>query len=193
MPQNLLPSGGELQLFENCFAKEESDHFLQKLTTEIHWKHEPIKMFGRSVMQPRLTAMYGEPGVHYAYSGIDMQAAPWTDTLKAILLKVSSLANATFNIALLNLYRDGNDSMGWHRDNERSLGKHPTIASVSLGATRDFQVRRYKEKDNLMTLPLSHGSTLLMKGDMQSLWEHQVPKTKKQVAARINITFRNVE
>ena len=159
---------------------------------EIHWKQEPIILFGRSIMQPRLTAMYGEPGVHYAYSGIDMQATPWTDTLKTILQKVSSLTDASFNIALLNLYRDGNDSMGWHRDNEKSMGGHPAIASVSLGATRDFQIRRYKEKGSVITLPLSHGSIVLMKGEMQNYWEHQVPKTKKQVSARVNITFRKV-
>lgn len=179
-------------LFESCFNKEESDFYFQKLQSEIQWKHEPIQLFGKPIMQPRLTAMYGEEGVHYAYSGIDMPATLWTETLKTILQRVSSLSQVSFNIALLNLYRNGQDSVGWHRDNEKGLGKYPTIASVSFGATRDFQIRTYKEKDNQLTFPLSHGSLVVMKGDMQNVWAHQVPKTRKPVGARINITFRLV-
>jgi alkylated DNA repair dioxygenase AlkB len=113
MPQNLLPFGGEMLLFENCFTQEESDYYFQTLQSEINWKHEPIIFFGKEVMQPRLTAMYGEDGVHYAYSGIDMPTTLWTDTLKTILQRVSSVSQAAFNIALLNLYRDGNDSVSW--------------------------------------------------------------------------------
>jgi alkylated DNA repair dioxygenase AlkB len=136
--------------------------------------------------------MFGEEGTHYAYSGINMPATPWTRELKQIQEKLQATTGALFNIALLNLYRDGNDKVGWHRDNENGMGSTPTIASVSFGETRDFQVREYATRSSKITFPLSHGSMVLMKGQMQNIWSHQVPKTAKKVGPRINITFRYV-
>lgn len=191
-PQNLLPFGGEMFYFPHFFTKEESDYFFHVLQAEIAWKHDPIKFYGKMIMQPRLTAMYGDEGEHYAYSGINMPALLWTDTLRVIKHRVEEISETKFNIALLNLYRDNKDSVSWHRDHEKGMGKYPTIASVSLGATRTFQVRTYKEKENKLNFALSHGSLVLMKGDMQNIWEHQVPKSTKETGARINITFRYV-
>lgn len=188
---NLLPFSGEMFLYENFFTKEESNQYFDILLHEIAWQQDDIKVWNKIHKQPRLTAMYGNAGAHYAYSGIDMPATPWTNALKLIKDKVEGATGAIYNIALLNLYRDGNDKVGWHRDNEKGMGKTPTIASVSFGATRNFQVKVYNTvSQNKMTFPLSHGSLVLMKGEMQNVWSHQVPKTSKKVEARINITFR---
>lgn len=192
-PINLLPFDGEMYLYDDFFSTAESDYYYQKLLAEIEWKHEDIKLFGKPVKQPRLTAMYGEIGTHYAYSGIDMPALQWTDTLKEILEKVRNATQANYNIALLNQYRNEADGVGWHRDHEKGMGATPTIASISFGETRDFEVRRYKTHDNKIVVPLSHGSLILMRGDMQRNWEHRVPqKPNKKLQTRINITFRYV-
>ncbi len=189
---NLLPFGGELYYFKSIFYELESQMFFDDLITSIKWKQEPIKMFGKSIMQPRLTALYGNEGVSYGYSGIRMPATNWTDSLLLIKNRVEHLTRCSFNVALLNRYRDHNDSMGWHRDNEKELGRQPVIASVSFGAGRAFQIRPYKSKATPVTLQLDNGSLLLMKGDMQTNWEHQLPKTRLVSSTRVNITFRNV-
>lgn len=143
-------------------------------------------------MQPRLTAWYADAGKTYSYSGITMPGTEWTKTLLQIKTAVEKTSGVSFNSALLNLYRNGQDSMGWHRDNEKELGLNPVIASLSFGAERIFQLREYASKSNLKSLSLSHGSFLLMRGETQPYWEHRVPKTNKVHATRINITFRRV-
>lgn len=187
---NILPFNGEVLFFPNAFNLAESNAFLHSLIQEVPWKQEPITMFGRQVMQPRLTAWYGDVGKSYSYSGITMQPLAWTDTLLQVKNTVTNIAGVSFNSALLNYYRDGNDSMGWHRDNEKELGKNPVIASVSFGAARKFQLRRYSDKAGLTNIVLSHGSLLLMRGETQHYWEHQLPKVKGSTGGRINITFR---
>jgi alkylated DNA repair dioxygenase AlkB len=187
---NLLPHKGEAYLYPHHFSKELSDGYYKALLDEVNWKHEPIKLFGKEVMQPRLTAWYADSGKSYSYSGISMQGNEWTNTLLQIKKSIEELSQVTFNSALLNLYRDGQDSMGWHRDNEKELGLHPTIGSVSFGASRKFQLREYHTKDNLRTIDLDHGSFLFMCGETQPNWEHRVPKTTKVNSPRINITFR---
>lgn len=189
-PTNILPFGGEAVLYDNFYNKEESDHIYNHLLTHTQWNQEPIKMFGKMVMQPRLTACYGDKSV--AYSGITMAVHPWTDLLLEIKTKVEQTAKASFNSVLLNYYRDGNDSMGWHRDNERELGMQPMIASVSFGATRKFQMRTYADKSGIISVNLPHGSLLLMQGESQHIWEHSLPKTK-QAAGRINLTYRSIK
>ena len=186
-PTNILPFGGEAILHESLFSKEESDGFYNHLVATINWKQEPIKMFGKMVMQPRLTACYGEKSV--AYSGITMEVHSWTAQLLAIKHRVEHTAGITFNSVLLNYYRDGNDSMGWHRDNERELGARPVIASVSFGAPRKFMLRTYKDKGDVVSIILTPGSLLLMGGESQHIWEHSLPKTK-HAGGRINLTFR---
>lgn len=191
--ENLLPHKGEAYFYPAFFDKTESDVLFQSLLTQVNWKQEPIRIFGKEVMQPRLTAWFAEEGKSYSYSGITMEAYPWNEALRKIKSKVEKEADVKFNSALLNLYRDGRDSMGWHRDNEKELGVNPVIASVSFGAMRTFQLREYQTKSNLRSIPLAHGSMLLMRGETQPYWEHQVPKTNKINAPRINITFRVVK
>jgi alkylated DNA repair dioxygenase AlkB len=187
---NLLPFDGEVYLLQHFFTPAESDVFLEQLIHQVAWKQEPIKMFGKLIMQPRLTAWYGDLDKTYRYSGITMTPLPWSDTLLTLKNKINAFAGTSFTSALLNYYRDGKDSMGWHRDNEKELGLNPVIASVTFGAARNFQLRHYRDKKNLTNIMLTHGSLLLMRGTTQHYWEHQLPKTSKVIAARINITFR---
>ncbi len=188
--ENILPFDGEVYYYQDFFSQEVADRFFAQLKNEINWQQEAIKIFGKKVMQPRLTAWYGDEGKSYSYSGITMQPNKWTEPLLLIKQQVETVAPVCFNSALLNYYRHQKDSMGWHRDNEKELGIHPVIASVSLGAARKFQLRRYQKKDIIKSIELIHGSLLLMQGATQHYWEHQLPKTTRQTGERINITFR---
>ncbi len=188
--ENLLPVDGDALIFPAFFNMAASDIYLSALQQEIQWRHEPIRIFGKTVMQPRLTAWYGEAGKPYRYSGITMQPLPWTDQLLYVKQQVEAVSGVQFTSALLNRYRDGKDSMGWHRDNEKELGTNPVIGSVSFGAARKFQFRHYYNKQLTREIDLTHGSYLLMKGTTQHHWEHQLPKTGKVMSERINITFR---
>lgn len=190
--ENLLPYKGEVYYHQAFFSEAESQLFWAKLSREIAWKHEPIWMFGKQVMQPRLTALYGDPTKPYGYSGIEMQPVAWTDYLMKIKSAIEKEANEEFTHVLLNYYRNGADSMGWHRDNEKVLGPNPTIASVSFGASRSFQFRLYENKRLKKSIELENGSLLIMKGECQHAWEHQIPKTKKVLGGRINLTFRKL-
>jgi len=192
--ENMLPCQGEVLFFPDFIAQELADRYFNDLQTTVAWKQEPVKLFGREIMQPRLTAWYGDAGKSYSYSGITMQPQPWTGaSLPAIKKAADELAGVRFNSALLNLYRDGSDSMGWHRDNEKELGHNPVIASVSLGAARRFLLRNYADKKLTREIMLTHGSLLLMRGETQHYWEHSIPKTAKPTGRRINITFRTIQ
>jgi alkylated DNA repair dioxygenase AlkB len=187
---NLLPFRGEAIYFPSLFSQNESDTFFNHLASDIQWKQEPITIFGRQVLQPRLTAWYGDSGKSYSYSGITMQPHTWTGDLLQIKQRIEAVSATCFTSALLNYYRNGQDSMGWHRDNEKELGINPVIGSVSFGAARTFQLRNYADKSVIRSIELTHGSFLLMRGETQHFWEHRVPKTSKINTARINITFR---
>lgn len=191
-PVNLLPYDGSAILYHKFFNAEESAGYLQELQQHIAWRQEAIQLFGKPVMQPRLTAWYGDNDKAYSYSGITMQPLPWTRALHEIKEKIEKQSGHLFNSALLNLYRDGNDSMGWHRDNEKELGPDPVIASLSLGAKRMFRFRNYQDKKMVISVPLSSGSLLLMSGATQTHWQHQLPKNKEAMGIRINITFRHI-
>ena len=180
-------------MYPHFFTKEECCAYFKELQTGIDWKQESIKIFGREVMQPRLTAWYGNSDKSYTYSGLTMQPKPWTPTLIAIKRKIETVAKVQFTSALLNLYRDGKDSMGWHRDNEEELGFNPVIGSVSFGATRIFKLRLYENRSISKSVELGDGSFLLMRGETQHYWEHQVAKTSKPTNPRINITFRVIK
>jgi len=188
--ENLLPCNGEALFYPGFFSPSESDHYLIRMQEEIEWKQETIKLYGKELLQPRLTAFCGDTGKKYSYSGITMRPRKWTDSLLEIKRRIEMVAGVQFTSALLNFYRDGKDSMGWHRDNEKELGVNPVIGSVSFGATRTFQFRNYKEKKVAGSIELTHGSLLLMKGETQRHWEHQLPKMNKEIGKRINITFR---
>lgn len=162
----------------------------QQLSAELDWHQGDVKVFGRWHKIPRLQAWHGDPDIRYRYSGKTLQAVPWTPVLDNLRSELQKLGITT-NAVLANLYRDGNDKMGWHSDNEPELGEQPVIASVSLGAERDFLLRHRKLQDKFK-LTLKHGSLLVMCGDTQRYWQHSLPVRKKVSARRINLTFRRL-
>lgn len=189
---NLLPFLGEVYLHPDFFSPKEADFYFKLLQEGLVWQQEPIWMFGKQILQPRLTALYGDPKVPYGYSGISMHALPFTKELEIIKQRLEDFTQHEFTHVLCNYYRDGQDSMGWHRDNEAILGQNPKIASLTFGASRSFQMRPYTEKEPKLNFELSHGSLLLMAGSSQHHWEHQLPKMKKVQETRINLTFRKL-
>lgn len=190
MLEKLTMPDAEVYLDREFFTSAESDNLLADLTANIAWEQKAIQFMGKQVMQPRLIAWYGDAGKSYSYSGLTVHPLPWTPTLLNMKTRVESLANVTFNSVLLNQYRTGQDSVGWHSDGEPELGTNPVIASVSLGAARNFQFKHKSNPDLKLTIELTHGSLLLMRGTTQHFWKHQIPKTKKEVGPRINLTFR---
>lgn len=182
----------ELEYFPNFLNKEKADLLLEKLLKEVPWQQQNIKLFGKEIPQPRLTAFYAEQGISYTYSGLQLKPNSFSTELWDLKQKTQELSGFDFNTCLANLYRHGNDSMGWHADDEKVLGKNPVIASISLGCIRRFQFKHKTNKDLKESIELQHGSLLIMKGSMQHFWKHQLPKTKKEVAPRINLTFRKI-
>lgn len=196
MPLLPIPlPGAELSFDAEFLASAEAHKLLTELTETIPWKHEAIRLFGKDVLQPRLTAWHGDAGATYRYSGLQLTPQPWTPALQQLRERVEAAAGTRFNSVLLNLYRTGQDSMGWHADNEPELGPRPVIASVSLGAVRTF---RLKPRDPLLTphepvsLVLPSGSLLIMSGLTQQNWLHALPKTTRVPDPRLNLTFRLV-
>lgn len=190
--QNLLPKDGCTVLHPHFLEKAVSDKLFLQLKESVVWRSEEIKIFGRWIMQPRLTAWYGDEGKTYRYSGIEMKPLHWTPFLLEIKNKVEKQCGVSFNSVLLNYYRTGADSMSWHSDDEPELGKNPVIASVSFGADRMFCLRHKKEKSLQVKLKLTPGSLLMMSGETQHHWQHAVPKISKTVGERINLTFRKI-
>lgn len=189
--ESLALPDAEVILYEAFFTPAESEQLFAQLLTTTQWEQSHLKIYGKEIAEPRLTAWYGDAGKSYSYSGITRQPLPWTIALAQIKERVESVAQTTFNSVLLNLYRDGRDSIGWHQDKEPELGQNPVIASVSFGATRRFRLRHKRRKDlPLVELDLTHGSLLLMRGTTQHFWQHQIPKTAEPVGPRINLTFR---
>ncbi len=182
-----------LLLFEAAFlSSEESERLFAALKAETPWRQEKLKLYGRRIPLPRLTAWYGEPGTAYSYSGISREPLPWTAPLRELKARVEAACETGFNSALLNLYRDGRDSVDWHSDDEPELG--PVVASLSLGATRRFLLKHKTKKDvDAVAFELAAGDLLVMKGGTQRHWRHRVPKTAKPVGPRINVTFRAVK
>lgn len=184
----------DMVLIENFFSKEESDRLYSQLMKNIKWMETKITVYGKEHETPRLTAWYGEVGTTYTYSGLKMNPFPWTNDLLFIKEKTDKEAGVIFNSVLLNLYRTGKDSVGWHRDNEKEFGINPVIVSVSFGETRPFHLKHKFKKDlEKVIIPLTHGSLLIMKGKTQHYWEHQIPKTAKDISPRINLTFRIIK
>ena len=170
----------------------EADIAFKKLRERISWQQDNITVFGKTYKQPRLTALYSKSKLSYTYSNITMQPKPFTTDLILLNNKIEQISDTTFNSVLLNLYRDGQDSNGWHADNEKELGEKPVIASLSLGAQRIFHFKHRTLKKEKYKLVLEHGSLLIMAGDMQKHWLHQIPKTRKRIGERINLTFRHI-
>jgi alkylated DNA repair dioxygenase AlkB len=171
----------------------QAEELFAGLLSATPWEQEVIRMYGREVQSPRLTAWYGDPGSDYLYSGISHRPLPWTRALNALRQEVQERTGIAYNSALLNLYRDGQDSVAWHSDDEPQLGECPQIASVSLGATRTFQLKHKRfGPSSRIDLELPNGSLLFMGGACQRHWLHQIPKRKKVLHERINLTFRQV-
>ena len=177
---------------KNYFNEEESTYFFKSLKDKIKWKQDYIKFFGKSHPLPRLTAWYGDRNKTYTYSGIPMTPNLWNTELLEIKKKVDQYAKINFNSVLLNYYRSGNDSVSWHSDDEKELGDQPIIGSVSFGGIRKFRLRNKKNKKLIHNIELENGSLLIMSGLTQKYWEHEIPKTKKKVEERINLTFRSI-
>lgn len=183
---------GEYLYLSNFFSISESNILFAELRKNIHWKQESMNMFGKKIDFPRLTAWYGNNDKPYSFSGITLQPLPWNNEILEIKNKIETKIKSEFNSVLLNLYRDGNDSISWHTDAEKELGKNPIIASVNLGETRKFQLRHIISKEKV-EIDLKHGSLLVMQGELQHFWQHQVPKTKDIKKERINLTFRTIK
>ncbi|MSP57503.1 MAG: alpha-ketoglutarate-dependent dioxygenase AlkB [Flavobacteriales bacterium] len=183
----------QLQLIKGLFNEHTQIKILGALRQEIPWKQESIKMFGKTHPTPRLTSWHGNEGCKYTYSGLICNPEPWSPTLLSIKQRiVEAMENANFNSVLLNLYRNGQDKMGWHSDDEKELGPNPIIASVSFGATRRFDFKHKTIPEHKFSIDLPSGSLLIMQGDLQDHWLHQLPAQKRIIEPRINLTFRNI-
>ncbi|MDG1730117.1 MAG: alpha-ketoglutarate-dependent dioxygenase AlkB [Algibacter sp.] len=187
---NLNLKDADVVYYPNFFNINEADIYFKNLLEFINWKQDEITVFGKTYQQPRLTAFYADNKNSYKYSNIVMQPHPFEADLLEIKNTIETELKIKFTSCLANLYRDGNDSNGWHADNEKELGKNPIIASVSFGAERVFHFKHKNNKSLKKKLILHHGSLLLMQGETQTNWLHQIPKTKKNVGNRINLTFR---
>lgn len=163
------------------------------LLRDSKWQQREMNIYGKRVLQPRLTAWYGDPGRTYVYSGIRNTALPWTDLLRELRRRIEDCTDLRFNSVLLNYYRDNNDSMGFHSDDEKELGPEPAIASLSFGDTRTFLFKHKSNRDlKTVSVPLTDGSVLLMKGTTQRFWKHAINREARPCGPRINLTFRRI-
>ena len=185
------PGDGALALYAQAFVAEAPAWFAA-LMAEVRWEQHWLSLFGRRIAAPRLSAWYAEPGCSYRYSGLSLAAQPFTPVLAQIRARTEALTGHGFNSVLLNLYRDGADGMSWHSDDEPELGPAPLIASLSLGATRRLLLRRRDAHEVRFGLDLSDGSLLVMEPPLQRHWQHSVPKTRRAVGPRINLTWRRI-
>jgi alkylated DNA repair dioxygenase AlkB len=187
-----LPDG-DLWLAPRFLSKSRADSYFERLVESVDWEQHEIRICGKIVTSPRLSAWYGDPGAIYSYSGLSLEPRPWSSAIRALKMRVEKASDRQFNSVLLNFYRDGVDSMGWHSDDEWELGERPVIASVSLGATRRFRLRHKTRADlEPVVVGLEHGSLLIMKGETQRFWKHQLPKSRRVSEPRLNLTFRSV-
>ena len=189
--KNRLPFDGELYLVKGFYQIDDAQQLFADLLDKLAWQEEKIFVYGRWVKVPRLMCWYGDESASYHYSGVNHQPLPWIESLLFARHKIEAHYNCSFNSVMANLYRNGSDSMGCHADDEEELGNNPLIASLSLGEQRLLKFRHQKSKE-ILDVILNHGDLLLMAGDIQHHWKHELPKTKKQKAERINLTFRKI-
>lgn len=187
---NLKMEDADVIYYPHFFNQNDSDLYFNSLLKNICWQEDTIKVFGKTYLQPRLTAFYADNSKTYKYSNITMKPNLFDNELLTIKNSIEKKLKIKFTSCLANLYRDGKDSNGWHADNEKELGENPIIASLSFGAERVFHFKHRHKKELKKKLILKHGSLLLMKGETQHNWLHQIPKTKKNIGKRINLTFR---
>ncbi len=187
--KNILPHDGELYLVKRFYQQVEADQLFAVLLQGLAWQQESIHLYGRWLKVPRLMCWYGDKQAQYKYSGVNHLPLPWTKALLAVKQKIESIYPCQFNSVMANLYRNGDDSMGCHADNEKELGSKPLIASLSLGEQRLLKFR-HQHSQQVFDVVLRHGDLLIMAGEIQQNWRHELPKTKKRVGERINLTFR---
>lgn len=192
-PKKLIFPEARIDYYPGFFNKDESALYFELLKNKTLWQQDNITLFGKTYPQPRLTSLYGINSNPYTYSNITMTPHPFFKELLDIKKLIDVACKEKFTSCLLNFYRDGKDSNGWHADNEPELGENPIIASVSFGAERWFHIKHKSIKELKTKLLMENGSLLVMKGKMQHHWLHQVPKTKKQIEPRINLTFRIIK
>ena len=179
---------------------DQADALFAALRDDVRWEVHRLRMYGREIDSPRLSSWIGDAGTGYVYSRVRFEPNPWPPALAALRARVDAAAGVAMNSVLANLYRDGNDAMGWHADDEPELGPRPVIASLSLGAPRRFVLRRRPPRGARVRaadlerhdIELPHGSLLLMSGSTQANWHHALPRTAKPVGPRINLTFRRI-
>ena len=181
----------EVWLVHNWIKPDAADKLLSHFREHLEWNQPKITLFGKSMSVPRLQAWYGDAGIDYTYSGLKMQPLPWEEKLLKVKQACEKTCEVSFNSVLANLYRDGQDSMGMHADNEPERGSNPVIASLSLGASRNFDFKHIKTGEK-RRIVLNNGSLLIMRGCTQQFWHHGINKTKRVNSPRINFTFRNV-
>ncbi|WP_425492617.1 alpha-ketoglutarate-dependent dioxygenase AlkB family protein [Dyella jiangningensis] len=193
--QSLPLPGAELALWPHWLAAEEADALLAELQATVPWEVHRIRIYGREVDSPRLSCWIGDPEATYVYSRTRFEPRPWSPVLAALRVRVEKACGSRFNSVLANLYRSGQDSMGWHSDDEPELGERPVIASLSLGVERRFRLkpRHGGTREDTRAIPLGHGSLLRMAGDTQRLYVHDLPKTSAAIGPRINLTFRWID
>ena len=190
--QKLPLIGADLLYDQQFISADQADTLLDQLISQIQWQQAELKIFGRNVLTPRLTCWMGDADASYVYSNTHFEPLPWIMPVLEIKQRIENITGQTFNSVLLNYYRDGQDAMGWHCDDESELGMQPTIASLSLGSERRFLLRRKDKSEKSLAIELNHGSLLLMQGDTQKNFQHALPRTAKKISARINLTFRKI-
>jgi alkylated DNA repair dioxygenase AlkB len=186
---NLLPSDGTVNYYRNVLSAKESNYYLEYLSTKIPWEHDEVVIFGKRILTKRKVAWYGDSDYSYTYSNCTKRALWWTKELLDLKEKIDSLLGSKFNSCLLNLYHDGNEGLGWHSDDEKSIGRCTPIASLSIGAERSFLFKNKQTKE-IISVVLEPGSLLVMKDSTQLNWLHSLPKCKGLLGPRINLTFR---
>jgi alkylated DNA repair dioxygenase AlkB len=188
---NLLPKDGTVNYYGKVLASKEADQYFDLLTQNILWENDEVIILGKHIITKRKAAWYGDSDYSYTYSNTTKQALAWTKELSQLKQIVEELAETKFNSCLLNLYHNGDEGMGWHSDDEKSLGKNNIIASLSFGAERNF-LFKHKQTKQIISLVLEHGSLLIMKDATQMNWLHSLPKSKNVTRPRINLTFRTI-
>ena len=189
--RQIISQDGYAFLIEGFIPTDIAEDYYQFLLRELPWQEEHYTIYGKRVTAPRLVAWFGDPQAAYSYSGISHTPLPWLPLLAQLKTQIEQQSHQSFNSVLCNLYRDGQDSMGWHADKEPELGKNPYIASLSFGEARVFKLRHNKTKQTIDVV-LENGALLLMGGELQHHWRHAVPKTAKVKTPRINLTFRKI-
>ncbi|NNK81972.1 MAG: alpha-ketoglutarate-dependent dioxygenase AlkB [Flavobacteriaceae bacterium] len=190
---NLNLQDATIHYYPNFLNLEQADRYFHYYLNHTTWQHDKITVFGKTYDQPRLTAFYSEHNEPLKYSDITMHPHNFEKEFLELKKNIEINTQSRYNCCLINLYRDGSDSNGWHADNEKQLGKNPIIASLTLGAERFFHLKHKTKKQLKHKILLKHGSLLLMKDKTQHFWLHQIPKTKKQIGKRINLTFRHIK